>query len=74
MSKRELDSTQERQQALIELGFDMDPYGADGVWGFVSRSALEAFQEDVEIRVDGIWGPQSEKAVRRALARVANTD
>lgn len=69
LDDRPLDTVKQRQQALIALGYDLGKWGADGVWGFYTRSALEAFQEDAGIRVDGVYGPQTDKAMRRALSK-----
>lgn len=66
--RRSLETWEERQWALKELGFDLGPSGVDGIWGFWTRSAVEAFQEDAGLVVDGIWGKNTEAAVRRALA------
>ena len=44
-----------RQEALIELGYDLGSYGADGDWGRMSEAALEKFQADNDMVVDGMW-------------------
>lgn len=67
-NKRSLKTTAEKQQALIELGYDLGASGADGVAGFYTRAAVEAVQENFGLVVDGIWGPRTEAAVREALA------
>ena len=69
--RRPLDTWQERQEALLELDYDLGKWGADGVFGLWTRRAVEAFQEDAGIIVDGIWGDQTELHVRRALAAQA---
>lgn len=66
--RRSLDTWTERQQALLDLGYDLGKWGADGKPGYYTRSALEAFQENAGIIVDGVYGPQTEKALRQALA------
>ena len=65
---RTFDTIAERQQALLDLGFDLGRWGADGQWGGASKGALLAFQATAEIAVDGRWGRQTEAAVRLALA------
>jgi hypothetical protein len=67
-SGRPLDTWQQRQRALEELGFDVGPTGADGIFGYWTRSAVEAFQEAEGLVVDGVWGSYTETAIRRALA------
>ena len=66
-----LDTDKDWQQALIDLGYDLGTYGADGVWGSVSRAALTQFQKDQigngTLVVDGIRGSLSEAAILQAL-------
>ena len=68
-SKVSLESWAARQTALIDLGYDLGRWGADGVPGYYTRAAVEAFQEAAGIVVDGVWGPQTERAIRIALAK-----
>lgn len=63
---RPLRTWEERQGALVALGFDVGVI--DGIWGFDTRSGLESFQEAAGIVVDGVWGPTSELHLRAALA------
>lgn len=46
---------EERQQVLIELGYDLEPKGADGDWGRISDSALRQFQKDNDLVENGMW-------------------
>lgn len=57
------------QQNLIRLGYGeiMRPYGADGKNGPKTQEAVRAFQRDAKIKVDGIVGPQTLKAIDSAL-------
>ena len=69
-----LSGAQERQQALVDLGYDVGSggpagNGVDGYWGEDSKGALEAFQADASIRVDGRWGPHTEEAVKWAMSQ-----
>lgn len=68
LSRRTLDTWEKRQQALIDLGYDLGHWGADGEPGYYTRMAVESFQENAGIIVDGIWGPQTQKWVLAALA------
>ncbi len=63
----DLDSAPARQQALLDLGYSLGEWGADGHWGFASQSALRAFQSDHGLTVDGLWGPRTQAAIIRAL-------
>ena len=47
------------QTKLIQLGYDLAPYGADGKFGAKTETALKAFQSDVGIHADGICGKQT---------------
>lgn len=67
-SRVNLESWTARQSALIDLGYDLGSWGADGVPGYYTRAAVEAFQENAGIVEDGVWGPQTEKSIRIALA------
>ena len=41
----------------------------DGIWGSLSKTACRAFQEDFQgIQVDGIGGPETDKALKHAVA------
>lgn len=45
----------QRQQALIDLGYDLGPAGADGDWGRMSDGGLRKFQVDNGMVEDGMW-------------------
>jgi peptidoglycan hydrolase-like protein with peptidoglycan-binding domain len=51
----------ELQRKLTALGFDCG--AADGVFGEKTEAALIAFQKAAKIGVDGIYGPQTAKAL-----------
>ena len=56
------------QEALSRLGMHLGAPGVDGVWGELSRGALEAYQLGRHLRADGVWGPVTERRVRLDLA------
>ncbi len=56
-------STKEMQQMLIKLGYDCGAAGADGILGANTKKAIKTFQKDNQLTVDGIYGPQTEKAL-----------
>jgi len=60
------------QQHLATLGYT-DAQGqalkADGAFGPATQHAVEAFQRDHHLTVDGKAGPQTEAALKQALAR-----
>lgn len=47
------------QQALITLGYDVGPDGADGIYGSLTEAAVKRFQTDQAITVDGVVGPET---------------
>lgn len=47
------------QSALIALGYDCGPWGADGDFGDGTEMALTAFQRHAGISDDGIYGPKT---------------
>ena len=63
-----LDTPRQRQEALSRLGMHLGAPGVDGVWGELSRGALEAYQLGRHLRADGVWGPVTERRVRLDLA------
>ena len=57
----------ELQQQLIDLGYILRNYGADGVFGNETERAVMAFQKDRGITVDGIVGPYTRNHLEAAL-------
>ena len=60
---------EQRQQALIDLGYDLGKWGADGDWGRASDAALRDFQIDNGMVENGMWTTFVSKAIYRALER-----
>lgn len=59
----------QRQHLLAYLGYYVG--NVDGIWGTLSKTACEAFQKDffhMESKVDGVCGPETEKALTRSVA------
>ncbi|WP_054634868.1 peptidoglycan-binding protein [Thalassobacillus sp. C254] len=54
------------QQRLLDLGYDIGTYGADGIYGPVTREAVRSFQQDAGVTVDGIAGPATHRALQEA--------
>ncbi len=44
------------QTKLIQRGYDLQPYGADGKFGAKTETAVRAFQKDAGLSVDGVCG------------------
>ena len=58
---------EQRQQALIDLGYDLGRWGADGDWGRLSTAALDDFQEDRGLVQDGMWTLFVSRAIHKGL-------
>ena len=54
------------QKKLMELGYSLPKYGADGDFGAETESAVKAFQEDHQLDVDGIVGNNTYAALKEA--------
>ncbi len=57
------DDVRELQHRLNALGFDAG--AEDGIYGPLTRAAVEEFQQNVGLDVDGVAGPQTVSALRR---------
>ena len=51
------------QQKLIDLGYDLGKWGADGDYGKQTAKAVKQFQMDNHLQVDGKVGPKTFKAL-----------
>lgn len=56
----------QRQHLLAYLGYYVG--AIDGDWGAGSKAAATAFQKDMSLTPDGIGGPETDKALRYAVA------
>lgn len=56
----------QRQHLLAYLGYYVG--NVDGDWGTLSRTACKAFQKDAGIPDDGYGGPETDKALKNAVA------
>ena len=57
------------QEKLIYLGYDCGGYGADGAFGGSTKNAVERFQSDYGLSVDGLAGPKTMAALNDAVAQ-----
>jgi len=57
----------ECQQDLIQLGYNVGKYGADGKFGAATESAVKAFQRDHNLTPDGVVGPMTWDALDKAV-------
>ena len=51
------------QQALIDMGFSLPRFGADGGWGGETIAAVRAFQSAAGLGADGLFGQKSMQAL-----------
>jgi hypothetical protein len=63
----ELDKPHGLQAALLALGYDLGPKGADGVIGAKTREAVKAFQKARGLEVDGVVGPRTRAELAHAV-------
>jgi len=64
------DTVKLMQEYLMQLGYDLAKYGADGSFGPETRAAVKAFQTDhPPLEVDGICGPKTWAALLEAIAQ-----
>lgn len=71
------DDVKKLQSELAALGYKDDqgrPLKADGDFGPYTHHAVERFQHDHHLEVDGIAGPMTLKALDQAQAKTAATD
>lgn len=54
-----------QKQCLLVYLDCMNPGEIDGIWGPKSAKATEAMQRKLGIEPDGVWGDQTERAVRK---------
>lgn len=60
------------QKNLLLLGYDIGSPGADGDFGPLTDAALEGFQSDHGLEVDGIYGPNTQKKMKQVLENRLN--
>jgi N-acetyl-anhydromuramyl-L-alanine amidase AmpD len=57
-----------QKQALIMLGYNLGPTGANGPMNAITESTIKAFQSKSGLVADGIVGPLTQAAILKALA------
>lgn len=63
----------ELQNDLLQLGYRLPQYGADGSFGNETRNALILFQKDNGLTPDGICGPLSWAAITNLISSGSGT-
>ena len=64
------DAVRKLQENLIELGYDLGRWGADGDFGDATEIAVKKFQKDHQLTVDGVVGPKTWAALDEAINKV----
>ena len=57
------------QQYLLQMGYDLGKWGADGEFGGATELAVRAFQRDMGLDADGQYGKKTHEAMLQALER-----
>lgn len=57
------------QEYLIELGYDLGRWGADGDYGDVTELAVQRFQLHHKLETDGDYGPLTHAALMEAIEK-----
>lgn len=63
-------AVRELQQQLINLGYNLGRYGADGSYGNDTVNAVKALQSRAGLTADGIAGPDTRAAIARGVRAV----
>ena len=58
------------QEDLIKLGYNLDPYGADGSFGAKTETTVMKFQRDHGLEVDGKAGPKTQAKLEEMLRKM----
>lgn len=66
-------STYDVQKKLIEKGYDLGQYGADGDYGAATTSAVIKFQRDNGLEPDGIYGAMTDEKLFAGAAPTTPT-
>ena len=61
------DDVKALQELLIQLGYDLSKYGADGKFGSETEKAVKAFQTAEGLEVDGMYGDLTHAALMDAI-------
>lgn len=60
-------------QKALKAGGD-DPGTPDGIFGEKTKAAVQAFQKKAGLDVDGVVGPNTAKALKAKMAKLAEGD
>ena len=64
------EAVKDLQQKLIDLGYDIGRYGADGEFGSETLRAVKQFQKDHGLDVDGVVGEMTMEAINTGIEKI----
>lgn len=67
--KRRRETVKPLQHWLCRLGYPCGP--VDGIWGPLTEQAVKRFQADADLKVDGIVGKKTLRALNRLIGRMS---
>ena len=62
------------QKLMLEMGYDLPRYGADGDFGTETEAALKRMQAALDLEVDGVYGEATHAALMAALEKQEDGD
>jgi N-acetylmuramoyl-L-alanine amidase len=62
---------EELQRNLLSLGYSLDNYGVDGIFGEETKRAVIQFQRDNNILTNGVVGPATQLKIQELLAKIS---
>lgn len=68
------DYVKELQANLLEQGYSLGGYNADGSYGYYTRAAVEQFQKDHGITADGMCGQLTWPALLKKESKIEQTE
>ena len=68
------DDVKELQSYLLQLGYDLGSWGADGDFGDATEIAVKAFQKDYGLEVDGEYGPKSHAKLTELISAIPDDE
>ena len=61
------DDVKKMQEMLIALGYDLDKYGADGIFGPETQAALKEYERDAGLAIDGVYDAAEAQSLTEAF-------